>query len=282
MFALLFKGEIWFIGGMGLKLSYCGQVVRDYDPDRFLLSMFAPPRAREDLWALFAFNHEIAKTREVVSETQLGLIRLQWWRDAIAAVYEGGAVPEHEIMTALADVIQRHDLPRDQFDMLIYAREFDLEDVLPSGLEGTLHYADFTSTPLMKLALKICGEDEAVEPVQVVAVNYALAGLLRAVAAHARQRRCYLPQDLMDKHGVFLNQLYDLKPQAGLADVVKIVADEIVTDVKPQSRFLKASQALSEIYLRKIKGLGCDALHPKAQLPPAFKALRLLMAVGVK
>src|SRR5688572_600358 len=140
---------------MKSSLSYCGQHVRGNDPDRFLLSMFAPPERREALWALFAFNHEIAKTREVVSETQLGLIRLQWWRDAITKIYEGGDVPEHEILKVLAPAILEHNLSRDHFNTLVYAREFDLENVCPANMDGLLSYADFTSTPLMNLALKI-------------------------------------------------------------------------------------------------------------------------------
>ena len=267
---------------MSSDLSYCGQLVQEHDPDRFLLSMFAPAERREALWALFAFNHEIAKTREVVTETQLGLIRLQWWRDAIAALYgdetERG-VPEHEVVGALVVAIMDHDLPREHFDALIYAREFDLEDVLPGNLEGTINYADFTATPLMKLAVQICGGDAEVEPVQPVAVNYALAGILRAVRTHAMQRRCYLPQDLVSKHGVKLNQLYELKPQDGLSAITQSVADEFTAGVKTDIAFLKASQALAGIYIRQIKRLGGDVFHSKMQVQPAFKAFRLLLGV---
>lgn len=81
-------------------LSYCGRQVRRYDHDRFLTSLFAPAARREGLLALYAFNVEIAKTAEVVSEAMLGQIRLQWWREAIEALY-AGAPPEHEV--ALAD-----------------------------------------------------------------------------------------------------------------------------------------------------------------------------------
>jgi len=90
------------------KMSYCGALVQSQDPDRFLLAQFAPFERREVLYALFAFNHEIAKTREVVSETQLGLIRLQWWREAIEGVYNG-EVLEHEVVKALANAIQMYD-----------------------------------------------------------------------------------------------------------------------------------------------------------------------------
>ncbi|MCB1532579.1 MAG: squalene/phytoene synthase family protein [Alphaproteobacteria bacterium] len=264
---------------MSFKLSYCGQQVRAHDLDRFFLSMFAPPQCREALWALFAFNYEIAKTREVVSETQLGLIRLQWWRDAIAVVYESGDIPEHEVVQPLAAAIAAYDLPREPFDKLIYAREFDLEDVRPTTLEGLLNYADFTTTPLMSLAVRICGGEPDAEPVHPIALNYALSGLLRSVPTHAQQRRCFLPEDLMNEHGMYLNQLYDGKPQAGMPKVVEALTDKIVPGVRAETPFLKAAQALSMVYKRQIKGLGYDVFNPKMRLQPAFKALRVLMAV---
>src|SRR3982751_5229634 len=103
----------------------CMDTIRRYDRDRFLLGLTVPVNRRNALWALFAFNHEIAKTREVVSEPTLGLIRLQWWRDALDQLYQGNTL-QHEVLTALTPVIREHDLPRAWFDDLINAREADL------------------------------------------------------------------------------------------------------------------------------------------------------------
>lgn len=265
---------------MKQDLSYCGQVVREQDRDRFLLSMFAPPDRREALWALFAFNHEIAKTREVVSEMQLGLIRLQWWREAIGAIYDLGVIPDHEVVKALAAAVETYKLPREHFETLIYAREFDLEDVLPGNLEGLLNYADFTATPLMKLAVRIAGGDEDAEPVQPVAVNYALAGILRAVPFHASQRRCYLPDDLMKQNVVRIESgLYEGKKQDGLRDVVKAVAAQIVPGVKPELDFLKAAQKLSLIYAGQIRRARYDVFSPKLRIPPVLRELRVVLGV---
>ncbi len=267
---------------MKSSLSYCGQVVRENDPDRFLLSMFASADRREDLWALFAFNHEIAKTREVVSETQLGLVRLQWWREAVGKIFEGGEFPQHEILKSLAPAIRTHRLPKDLFDTLVYAREFDLENVRPASMDGLLSYADFTTTPLMSLALMICGDEPDMDPVAAVSVNYALAGLLRAVPGMAAQRRCYLPEDLMERHGVTLTQMFDfLKPEDGIRDVAREVAAQFVPGIRPSSRFLKATQALAGIYMGQIRRRGYDVYNPKMQLPPAFKELRLAAAAGL-
>lgn len=262
---------------MNNKLSYCGQVVKAQDRDRFLLSLFAPAAVREDLWALFAFNHEIAKTREVVSEMQLGLIRLQWWREAIGKIYEGGAVPEHEVLKALAAAIQKHDLPRENFETLIYAREFDLENVLPSTIEGTLHYADFTSTPLMKLAVQVMGDDPEAEPVQPVAVNYALAGILRAVPFHAAQGRCYLPEDLMKQHDIRLSMMFDLKSPEKLSEIVQAVVEQIVPEIAPQNILLQAAQNLACLHARRIKRLQCDVFSPQLQISPVFREFWLIL-----
>lgn len=259
------------------SLSYCGSLVRTYDPDRFLLSMFAPPSVREDLWALFAFNHEISKTREVVSESTLGLIRLQWWRDAVAGIY-AGKILEHEVIKPLAQAIKNHDLPQELFETLIYAREFDLENVLPGNLEGLMNYSDFTGSPLLKLAVKICGGFPETEPVQVVAINYGLAGVLRAVPFHARQGRCYLPEDLLEKCGVSAADIFSARKREELSNVAQSVAQAWQSGIKPETPILKAAQALSGLYMRHLKRRKYDLFSPKMALDPPFKVVKVLWA----
>lgn len=257
---------------MGEEISYCGNLVRAHDRDRFLCSLFAPSAAREALWALFAFNHEIAKTREVVSDTQLGLIRLQWWRDAVSAIYEKGEAPEHEIVKALALAVEKYDLPRGAFETLLYAREFDLEGVPPENIEGLINYADFTTEPLMILAAHVTGANVDYEPVRQVAVNYALAGLLRAVPFYAQQGRVMLPSDLMQKY-----QLRPDKLESGenFKALVRELAGQFVKGLKPRDGFLAASYFLAEIYMKQIERVKYDLLNPKLTRPPFFKELRL-------
>src|SRR5438552_16844209 len=83
-------------------LDPSGALVRRHDHDRYLSALFAPEPARAGLFALYAFNVEVAKTREVVREPILGSIRLQWWRDALAEIYGGGPVRRHEVVEPLA------------------------------------------------------------------------------------------------------------------------------------------------------------------------------------
>lgn len=261
-------------------LTYCGALVKAQDPDRFLLSMFMPAEHREALWALFAFNYEIAKTREVVSETQLGLIRLQWWREAIDKIYTNEEIVSEKTIEALAEAIRKYDLPKEHFETLIYAREFDLEDVAPASLDGLYNYADYTSTPLMRLVLQVLDADETAEPVQQVAVNYALSGLLRALIHHWRQSRLYLPKDLIEQHNIKPSQLFALKNQEGLPEVVEAVAGQILDDLQPTHKFLRLSQKMAVMTKSRLHKYGYNPLHPKALLSPALRELRLVIAAA--
>ena len=46
-------------------LSPMGDFARAHDPDRFLCALFAPADRREALFVLIAFNHELARAREL-------------------------------------------------------------------------------------------------------------------------------------------------------------------------------------------------------------------------
>ena len=259
--------------------SYCGDYLRAHDPDRFLISMFVPAEKREGIWALFAFNHEIAKTRDVVSEATLGHIRLQWWRDAIKDIYEKGYVPEHEVLKPLSEAIEQHNLPKEYFDKLLYAREFDLEDVQPANLEGLMNYADFTTQPLLQLAVQICGDDPDQEVIQPVAINYAMAGIIRATAHNARHGFYLLPEDLMHKHQVTKESVFEESGQAGLKSLIEEMVTQKLARTNPNNVILKSSEALSDIYFKQIRALGYDVMSPSISQEPNFKVLRLFWRI---
>lgn len=257
------------------NLSYCGELVRCNDRDRFLQSMFFPADIREDLWVLFAFNHEIAKTREVVSDSNLGLIRLQWWRDEIKKIYDQGAVTDHEILKPLSTAIKKYNLPREHFDKLLYAREFDLEDVLPANLEGLMNYADFTTQPLFRLALIITGADSDLEVVQPIAVNYALAGILRSTGYFSRQNRFLLPEDLMNKYSITKESFFDEENSESLKPIVKEIVESRLAILNSDSIFLKSAQAISGIYFKQIESLDYDVLSSAIKREPSLKVFRV-------
>src|SRR3954469_24902329 len=184
--------------------THCETQVREGDPDRYFAALFAPADKRPHLFALYAFNHEIARIRETVSEALPGEIRLQWWHDTLQGEARGD-VRANPVAAALDDAIVRFRLPRQALVDLIDARTFDLyDDPMPAlaDLEG---YCGETSSSLIRLGSLILADGSdpgAADAARHAGFAYALTGLLRAFPWHARRGQVYVPQDMLASHGV--------------------------------------------------------------------------------
>jgi len=181
-------------GGPGRGLSAVAALVRRHDRDRYQTALFAPAARREALFALYAFNCEIARVRESVTQPMLGQIRLQWWREVVDAAYAAAPPRRHEVAAPLTAAIRGFALTRDPFDRLIDARERDLADEPFSDLAELEAYAEATSAPLVHLALQVLDGGSGSLPnrgrlARHVGTGYALAGLLRSMPFHDRAGR---------------------------------------------------------------------------------------------
>jgi 15-cis-phytoene synthase len=197
--------------------SYCEQLVRAADKDRFLASLFAPADRRSHLFALYAFNIEIARVRELVHEPLAGEVRLQWWRDGLEGPAQG-EMRANPVFDALLDTIVRFKLPIERLVGLIEARTFDLyDDPMPSlsDLEG---YARSTSSAVIELASAILCDNELElgETATHAGIAYAVSGLLRAFPVHTARGQLYLPRDLLERHGVVRKDIYARQATEGL------------------------------------------------------------------
>jgi NADH dehydrogenase [ubiquinone] 1 alpha subcomplex assembly factor 6 len=264
--------------------AYAADQVRAHDPERWLTLLLAPRPARDDLAALYGFNLEIAKTAEVTREPLIGAMRLQWWRDAVAAIFEGGQVPRHEIAQPLARAIHAHLLPRAPFDALLEARELDLEPGGPPDLDAVAAYAAQTGGGLAALALRIAGAEgeAALRAAQHVGTGWALLGLLRATPFLATRRRTLLPADLRQRHGVTDTALFAGRSD-GLAEVVAPIAararEELAqaralrTAVPRRARPTLLLAALADAHLADLARAGFDPF--RLPEPRRDAALRL-------
>jgi phytoene/squalene synthetase len=193
-------------------LEYCALQVRTFDPDRYLIAIAAPKEFRPALFVLYAFNLEISKTRETVSEPMLGRIRLQWWREAIEGIYQG-TPRNHEVVMGLAFIIENFSLSRQHFDDMIDGREFDLEDREPEDIPELISYAQQTSGNLLQLSAEVLKTDKATA--DRIGVAWALIGLMKAVQFHRSQQRCYLP-------GIPVSQIGSDKATTVFADILGV------------------------------------------------------------
>jgi len=208
--------------------SYCLEEVRRHDHDRYLTALFLPPAARTHALALYAFNLEVARTREIVSEPLLGQIRLQWWRETIEGIFEG-TPREHPVVAALSATIAACAVPRKELGALVDAREADMEDGPPADLAALERYAEETAGALSRMVMEAVSDagagSTAARAAQDVGTAWALTGLARSVAFHARHQRLYIPEDLISEFEVERRRLFDLKPSPQLNGAVARIAE---------------------------------------------------------
>lgn len=208
------------------KAAYCASLVRADDRDRFIATLFAPSERRRDLLALYAFNCQIARVRELAREALPGEIRLQWWREVVDGqrVEEAGANP---VAAALLEVIARHSLSRQVLHELLETRRFDLYSDPMASLADFKNYAGKTSSSVFAMAMQILGVDAeaALAVARPAGLAYMIGSVSRDLPLHASRRQLYVPADLLNRHRVAPHEIFAGRSSVGLSESLGELTD---------------------------------------------------------
>jgi phytoene synthase len=219
--------------------AFCADLVRSHDFARYAATIFLPADVRRALLALYAFNVEITRVRDQVSQALPGEIRLQWWTDMLAG-HAHGSAEGNPVAAELMQVIRLGDLPVEMLQRLIEEHQFDLyNDPMPTmaALEG---YLNDTASALFALAARIAGGPPSPE-VDHLARHAGLAqGLLRVIATlayDASRRQLFLPQQVLAQHGSDLEEVFTGK----LTSRIRGAVDQLLAEAR---RHLDAAYGL--------------------------------------
>jgi phytoene synthase len=260
--------------------AYIRDLVRSGDQDRYWSALLAPDAARPHLLALFAFNIELARIPEQVREPRLGEIRLQWWRDALAAALAGEPA-DHPVLRALAEAASAHDLPGETLLAMIDARSFDLCGEPMPDSAALRAYLMAIAGSVFSLSAHILGAGRGAEASAHAANAYGLAGLMRALPYHAARGQIFLPADLLARHGLhpstILHGADNADIRAALRDMSRDASDALAAfrqsaeglDRRGRPAFLPA--ALVAPYLKKLTAPGHRPLNDVVQLNPMLR-----------
>lgn len=266
--------------------DYCADQVKRFDYDRWLAALFAPADDRSGLMALYAFNLELAKSWEAVSEPLLGEIRLQWWRESLDGAFAGS--PRTEPVTqALAATIAVHGLSRTLFDRLIDARAQDLYLQVPKNTEALETYVAETAGTLTELAVECLGAtaEASRRAARDVGIGWALVGLIRAVPFHAAHHRVHLPEDLLAGAGLSVEDVLTEPDRPALRPVLAWLGDTAAAHFAAARKLHRAVDAvalpallpasLGQLYLRRLRRAGWDPADPRITPSGPAKQFRL-------
>jgi NADH dehydrogenase [ubiquinone] 1 alpha subcomplex assembly factor 6 len=228
--------------------------------------------------------------REAVTQPMLGQIRLQWWRENVAAAFGEGAVRRHPVVEALSTAIRERGLERVHFERMIDAREADFAEDPPPSLAALEAYVEDTSSQLVYLALEALGvrDPEAAEAGRHIGIAYALAGLLRGLPLLAASGQPVIPADIAARTGLNLDDHRELRGSNALRAAVAEIAGVAEGHLRAARarRGAVARAALPALLpavvagqsLKRLKRAGHDPFNPALMRRDPLQSWRLTAA----
>jgi len=218
--------------------DFCAELVRARDFTRYASTLFVPAAQRRALLAIYAFNVEISRVREQVSQPLPGEMRLQWWTDMLAGAGHGG-VEGNPVAVELKLAIQNGPLPVERLSRLIDEHRFDLyNDPMPTmaALEG---YVTDTSSALFALSAEIAGplSGEIEHLARHAGLAQGIALVLAALPIDASRRQLFVPLQLLQGHGSSMEEVFAGKWTPNL----RAALDQLIGEVREH---LKTALAL--------------------------------------
>jgi 15-cis-phytoene synthase len=192
-------------------------LVRRHDPDRFLTSLFAPPQQRDALLTLYAFDHELARAREITSEPHLALIRLHWWREVVE-----GARRRHDVATPLAELLDTGRLEKAALLPIIDAYETESEPYIES-LADWRAWLLAGAGGIAVAAGRLLGATNP-EIFRPVGAGLGAARVIRWNHVLARRGRCLLPADVLSESGLSVHAAIAHPESPDVATVLRRLA----------------------------------------------------------
>lgn len=158
---------------------------------------------RSAMYAVYAFCREVDDIADDPGLEAQKLVRLEEWRIEIERLFDGK--PCFPISQALAGPKDRFGLRQKDFIALIEGMEMDARDqVRIPDMETLTLYCDRVACAVGRLSNRIFGIDEDTGDRVANALGQALqlTNILRDVNEDAQRNRLYLPQDLLQTHGI--------------------------------------------------------------------------------
>jgi phytoene synthase len=254
--------------------AFCAELVRTHDFARYASTLFVPAVERRALLAIYAFNAEISRVHELVSQPLPGEIRLQWWTDMLAGSGHG-SVEGNPVAAELLRAIRNFRLPVEPLSRLIEEHQFDLyNDPMPSmaALEG---YLNETASALLSLAARVMARPS--EEIDHLARHAGLAqGIAQVIAAlprDASRRQLFLPLQFLEQHGGGIEDVFSGKQTPQLRAAIDQLISEarshlktalsLLPTVPPAARPIFLPLALAERDLARRSRASNDPFAPQ-------------------
>jgi len=201
--------------------AYCEEFARAHTESYPVASRFVPPEVRPHLVALYAFARsadDFADEAEYEGRRQEALDR---WEDALGRCCHGEA--DHPVFVALADTIEKRDLPIPPLEDMLTAFRMDLDVKRYATISALRGYTARSAEPVGRLLLALFGyrDPELVRYADEMSTALQLTNFWQDVAGDAARDRIYIPAEDLHFFGVTEADIKALKPEKALRDLIR-------------------------------------------------------------
>ena len=190
--------------GHSLKESFefCKRIAKSHYENFPVASLFIPKDKRRYVWSIYAFARvadDFADEGDTPPEKRLE--QLDRWADYLHECFEGRA--SHPIFIALAETVQRFDIPMLPLSCLLTAFRMDVTQKRFKTFNDILEYCKYSANPVGQLVLFIFGNASA-RPITLsdnICTALQLTNFWQDVAVDWVKGHLYIPLEDMGRFG---------------------------------------------------------------------------------
>lgn len=178
--------------------AYCARLAKSHYENFTIASWFMPRAMRPHMYAIYAY----ARVADDFADEARDLAKLDEWERELDRAYAGA--PRDPVMVALADTIERFDIPAEPFRDLLKAFRSEVEFRGFETFDDLLGYSRYSANPIGRLVLYLFGYRDAERQrlSDLVCSGLQLANFWQDVGIDLDKGRIYLPRADMERFGV--------------------------------------------------------------------------------
>jgi squalene synthase HpnC len=189
--------------------EYCRRLARTHYENFSVASWFLPKPLRQHFFNVYSYCRISDDLGDEVGDTTASLNLLDQWEAELNACYDGH--PRHPVFVALAETVQKFEIPKSEFLDLLTAFRQDQTVSRYATFDGLLGYCRFSANPVGHLVLYLCGyrDAERRQLSDYTCTALQLANFWQDVSADYAKGRIYLPLEDLRRFGVSEGEIQD-------------------------------------------------------------------------
>jgi squalene synthase HpnC/squalene synthase HpnD len=204
------RGAQMYSSAAGVRESYaeCNRIARAARSSFYLAFFGLRKEKRNALCALYAFMRLIDDVSDEPGDLESKRQALARWRGILDQAI-GGRTNGHAVLPALADTIERFQIPTRYFHDLILGAEMDLTVSTYATFDRLSEYCYRVAGTVGLTCLHVFGfsDPKAPDLAERLGLAFQLTNIIRDVSSDFAMSRIYLPQEDLDRFGVSSEEL---------------------------------------------------------------------------